>query len=174
LAEAKTIWGYCVLWESSTTIANEFIEKFAKGSLSRSIVEDDIRMLLDHDSGRVVGRTRSKSLRLREDAMGLRFEVDVNLDSPDGQTLAATVARRDVSGMSPSFYVETENWDDGGSGLPLRTITSARLKEISAVAWPAYPQTTAVMRSTDATNNAAAARRRIEAAMRRRGIGLTS
>ncbi|MGY4289364.1 phage head maturation protease [Bradyrhizobium sp. LM2.7] len=67
---------------------------------------------------------------------GLRFEVDVNLDSPDGQTLAATVARRDVSGMSPPFYVETENWDDGGSGLPLRTITSARLKEISAVAWP--------------------------------------
>ncbi|MGY4332967.1 HK97 family phage prohead protease [Bradyrhizobium sp. LB7.2] len=172
MAEARTIWGYCVLWESSTTIANEFIEKFAKGSLTRSIREDDIRMLLDHDPGRVVGRTSAGSLRLREDALGLRYEVDVNLDTPDGQTLAGTVGRRDVSGISPSFYVKTENWDDSGSGLPLRTITEARLREISAVAWPAYPQTTAAMRSTAATanDNANAARRRIEAKMRARGM----
>ncbi|MET4487008.1 HK97 family phage prohead protease [Bradyrhizobium sp. LA7.1] len=169
MAEAKTVWGYAVLWDSVTTIANEFLEKFARNSLSRSIKEDDIRMLLDHDSGRVVGRTASGSLRLREDALGLRYEVDVNLDTPDGQTLAGTISRRDVSGISPSFIVRSESWDDGGSGLPLRTITDARLIELSAVAWPAYPQTTAVMRSTAATNGEAA-KRRIEAKMRARGM----
>lgn len=172
MAEARTVWGYAVLWDSVTTIANEFREQFAKGSLTRSIREDDIRMLLDHDSGRVVGRTASGSLRLREDALGLRYEVDVNLDTPDGQTLAGTVGRRDVSGISPSFYVTAENWPRVGSGLPLRVITEARLKEISAVAWPAYPQTTAAMRSTASTNNEAA-QRRIAArreAMRARGM----
>lgn len=172
LADAKTVWGYAVLWGSSTNIANEFLEQFAKGSLTRSIREDDIRMLLDHDPGRVVGRTASGSLRLREDALGLRYEVDVNLDTPDGQTLAGTIGRRDVSGISPSFYVKTENWLDGGSGLPLRIITEARLREISAVAWPAYPQTTAVMRSI-ANTNSVAAQRRIAArreAMRVRGM----
>lgn len=169
MAEAKTVWGYAVLWDSVTTIANEFREQFAKGSLTRSIREDDIRMLLNHDEGRVVGRTASGSLRLREDALGLRYEVDVNLDTPDGQTLAGTVGRRDVSGISPSFVVKAESWNDGGSGLPLRTITDARLIELSAVAWPAYPQTTAAMRSSPAANNAAA-RKRIEAAQRKRGI----
>jgi uncharacterized protein len=172
LADAKTIWGYAVLWGVATVIGQDFREKFAKGSLTRSIGEDDVRMLLDHDSGRVVGRTSSGSLRLREDALGLRYEVDVNLDTPDGQSLAGTVGRRDVSGISPSFIVRAESWDDGGSRLPLRTITDARLVEISAVAWPAYPQTTAVMRSTAATNNAAA-QRRIAArreAMRARGM----
>ncbi|MCK1299609.1 HK97 family phage prohead protease [Bradyrhizobium sp. 24] len=94
-------------------MANEFLEKFAKGSLTRSLREDDIRMLLDHDSGRVVGRTASGSLRLREDALGLRYEVDANLDTPDGQTLAGTVGRRDVSGISPSFIVRAESWNDG-------------------------------------------------------------
>ncbi|WP_339033784.1 HK97 family phage prohead protease [Bradyrhizobium symbiodeficiens] len=169
MAEAKTVWGYAVLWGSVTNIANEFLEKFAKGSLTRSIAEDDVRMLLDHDSGRVVGRTAAGTLRLREDALGLRYECDVNLDTPDGQTLAGTVGRRDVSGISPSFVVRAESWDDSGSGLPLRTITDARLIELSAVAWPAYPQTTAAMRSTANTNNQAA-KRRIEAKQRARGI----
>ncbi|KYK45196.1 phage prohead protein [Bradyrhizobium liaoningense] len=162
-----------MLWDSVTNIANEFLERFAKGSLTRSLAEDDVRMLLDHDSGRVVGRTAAGTLRLREDALGLRYECDVNLDTPDGQTLAGTVGRRDVSGISPSFVVKAESWDDSGRGLPLRTITDARLIELSAVAWPAYPQTTAVMRSTTATNNDAAAKRRIAArreAMRIRGM----
>ncbi|UPJ76509.1 HK97 family phage prohead protease [Bradyrhizobium sp. 187] len=166
------VWGYAVLWDSVTTIANEFREQFAKGSLTRSIQEDDIRMLLDHDSGRVVGRTASGTLRLREDALGLRYEVDVNLDTPDGQTLAGTVGRRDVSGISPSFYVKSENWPRLGSGLPLRIITEARLIELSAVAFPAYPQTTAAMRSSPNANSAAA-QRRIAArreAMRIRGM----
>lgn len=169
MAEARTIWGYAVLWDSVTTIANEFREQFAKGSLTRSIQEDDIRMLLDHDSGRVVGRTAASTLRLREDALGLRYEADVNLDTPDGQTLAGTVGRRDVSGISPSFVVRAESWDDGGNRLPLRTITDARLIELSAVAWPAYPQTTAVMRSTTATNNEAALQR-IREKQRKRGF----
>lgn len=169
MAEAKAVWGYAVLWDSVTTIANEFLEQFARGSLTRSIREDDIRMLLDHDSGRVIGRTASGSLRLREDALGLRYDVDVNLDTPDGQTLAGTVGRRDVSGISPSFVVRAESWVDGGTRLPLRTITDARLIEISAVAWPAYPQTTAVMRSTTANNNSAALQR-IREKQRKRNI----
>jgi HK97 family phage prohead protease len=171
LAATKTVWGYAVLWDSPTTIANEFLEQFAKGSLSRSIREDDARMLLDHDSGRVVGRVSAGTLRLREDSLGLRYEVDVNLDTVDGRTLAGTVERRDVSGISPSFFVRAESWQDRRSGLPLRVITDARLIEISAVAWPAYPQTTAAMRSTAPANNlAAAAQRRCEAKMRARGI----
>ena len=36
-------------------------------------------------------------------------------------------------------------WDFGRS-VPLRTITDARIREISLVAWPAYPTTTASVR----------------------------
>jgi phage head maturation protease len=52
--------------------------------------------------------------------------------------------------------------------LPLRIITEARLAELSVVSWPAYEQTTAVLRAP--TDSATAARRRCEAAQRKRGI----
>jgi hypothetical protein len=148
-------------------IGQDFREQFARGSLDRTIREDDIRMLLDHDRGRVIGRTSAGTLRLRVDGLGLRYEVDVDQSTPDGLTLAGTVGRRDVTGVSPGMYVTAENWDDTGSGLPLRIITEARLIELSAVSWPAYEKTTAMLR---AANNNTAARRRCETAQRRRGI----
>ena len=67
--------------------------------------------------------------------------------------------------------VRAEEWDDGGNRLPLRTITDLDLSEITLTAFPAYPTTTASLRST-AANNHAQARRRIEAKMRKRGIPL--
>lgn len=164
----KVVWGYAVLWDVATVIGRDFREQFARGSLDRTIREDDIRMLLDHDRGRVIGRTSAGTLRLRVDGLGLRYEVDVDQSTPDGQTLAGTVGRRDVTGVSPGMYVTAENWDDSGGGLPLRIITEARLAELSVVSWPAYEQTTAVLRAP--TDSATAARRRCEAAQRKRGI----
>jgi HK97 family phage prohead protease len=165
--DSKTVWGYAVLWDVATVIGRDFREQFARGSLDRTIQEDDIRMLLNHDPGRVIGRTSAGSLRLRVDGLGLRYEVEVNQSTPDGQTLAGTVGRRDVTGVSPGMVVTAENWEDTGNGLPLRIITEARLLELSVVSWPAYEKTTAVLR---ADNNTAASRRRCEAKMRARGL----
>jgi HK97 family phage prohead protease len=126
--------------------------------------------LLAHDYGRVLGRQSAGTLRLKEDALGLAFELDADLATPSGQEAFGTVKRRDIRGCSFGFRVRSEDWTNEGA-LPLRTIKEIELYEISLLANPAYDQTTAWV--SQRTNNQAAAARRIAARremMRQRGM----
>lgn len=160
----RTLIGYAAKFERLAMIGSYFQEKIAPGAFS-SAIGGDIRALVDHDPGRVIGRTKSGTLRLAEDGTGLRAEIDVP-DTTDGNDLWVLVERGDISGMSFGFRVTKETWDETGD-VPIRTIQAVELFEVSAVAWPAYEDTTIGLRSLDAARaeggarNAAAARRRI-------------
>ncbi|MFN6108482.1 MAG: HK97 family phage prohead protease, partial [Planctomycetaceae bacterium] len=78
----------------------------------------------------------SGTLRLWSDSRGLGFEVDLPESEP-ARTLAEAVRRGDLSGMSFAFTGARDKWEQDAEGL-LRTVTSATLTEVSAVAWPAY------------------------------------
>jgi hypothetical protein len=163
----NVISGYAVRFNEPTVIADEFRERISPGAFTRTLKEKpDVVMLLAHDNGRVLGRVSAGTLSLREDRAGLYFSLQVDPSTPEGQTALGTVGRQDVNGCSFGFRVRAESWDDGGDRLPLRTITDLDLFELTLTAFPAYPTTSASLRS----ENAASARRRCEAAQRRRGI----
>lgn len=165
---ADSISGYAARFGDETVIAGEFREKLAPGAFARTLREKpDVVMLLDHDSGRVLGRISAGTLALREDRIGLWFNLDVDTTTPEGQTALGTVGRQDIRGCSFGFRVRAEEWQDGGDRLPLRIITDVDLYEITLTAFPAYPTTSA---SLARSNSANAARRRAEAAMRQRGL----
>ncbi|MGH0354626.1 HK97 family phage prohead protease, partial [Sinorhizobium meliloti] len=115
-----------------------WIERIAPGAFAEAIA-GDVRALVDHDAGRVIGRTKSGTLRLSEDSRGLAVEVDVP-DTTDGNDLWTLVERGDISGMSFGFAVKHDEWDETGE-MPIRTIHKVELYEVSAVAWPAYDDT---------------------------------
>ncbi|MBX5010886.1 HK97 family phage prohead protease [Rhizobium lentis] len=171
--DKRTLVGYAAVFERLADIGGYFQEKIAPGAFTDAI-KGDIRALVDHDMGRVIGRTKSGTLRLQEDGKGLRVEIDVP-DTTDGNDLWVLVERGDISGMSFGFRVTKETWDETGD-VPVRTIEKLNLLEVSAVAWPAYDDTTIGLRSLEAARaeggeredaekrkaeNAAAARRRI-------------
>jgi HK97 family phage prohead protease len=62
----------------------------------------------------------------------------------DGHDLFELIQRRDITGTSFAFSIREhgERWDFSQSP-PVRTVTDARVSELSFVTWPAYPQTTA-------------------------------
>ncbi|PKA40444.1 HK97 family phage prohead protease [Rhizobium sullae] len=186
-SDKRTLVGYAAKFDRIANIGNYFQEKIAPGAFSDAI-KGDIRALVDHDPGRVIGRTKSGTLRLQEDGVGLLVEIDVP-NTTDGNDLWELVSRGDISGMSFGFRVTKETWDETGD-VPVRTIEKLELHEVSAVAWPAYEDTTIGLRSLEAARaeggardeaerrkeeNAAAAARRVaekRAAMEQRIRGI--
>lgn len=144
--DKRVLVGYAAVFERLANIGGYFKEQIAPGAFTEAI-GGDIRALVDHDPGRVVGRTKSGTLRLSEDGVGLRVEIDVP-DTTDGNDLWVLVERGDISGMSFGFRVTKETWDETGD-IPVRTIQALELMEVSAVAWPAYDDTTIGVRSLE-------------------------
>jgi len=118
-----------------------FREKIAPGAFQRSLKSrNDVKLLWNHESSTVLGSTRSGTLRLYEDAQGLRVEADLP-DTQAGRDAKVLIQRGDVTGFSFGFTVPQggDSWSDDGSE---RTLHSVRLFEVSTgVAFPAYPTT---------------------------------
>ncbi|MFA7588578.1 MAG: HK97 family phage prohead protease [Novosphingobium sp.] len=144
--DGQTIVGYAAVFGSIADIGGQFREIIAPGAF-RGAIAGDVRALIDHDSGRVIGRTTAGTLRLVEDDVGLAVEIDLP-DTQDGRDLATLIARGDISGMSFGFIVTRQLWDETGD-IPVRTIQAVDLREVSAVAFPAYDDTSLALRSLE-------------------------
>lgn len=148
----KTITGYAVKWDMKShpmedvELYTRFTEQFKKGAFSDSLVQDDQRALWSHDLSKILGRTKNGSLRLSEDDIGLRFELDLP-NTTVGRDVYESVKRGDIDGVSFGFSMEAEEWDDKNKQEVIRTITKAKLFEISPVTFPAYPDSEVSARS---------------------------
>ncbi len=142
----RTIGGYAAVFNSRANIGGYFEEVIAPGAFDDALMQD-VRALVDHDTGRVIGRTKAGTLRMKQDDMGLAVEIDLP-DTTDGRDLATLIERGDVSGMSFGFVVTKEMWDETMEP-PMRTIQALDLHEVSVVAFPAYDDTSIAMRSLE-------------------------
>lgn len=141
-ASGRSLKGYAAVFGSVAEIGR-VRETIAPGAFAASL-SGDVLALLDHDPGKVLGRTRSGSLTLTEDAKGLAFELSLP-DTQAGADVLALATRGDLGGMSFGFRVP-----DGGDSWEgeRRTLNRVDLREISVVsAWPAYPDTSLALRA---------------------------
>jgi len=149
-SDGMTLSGYAAVFNSNSD-GLPFIERIAPGAFKRSLrAKNDIKLLWNHDSSSVLGSTRSGTLRLVEDEMGLRVEADLP-DTQAGRDAKVLIQRGDVTGFSFGFTVPP-NGDSWSADGTQRTLKSVRLLEVSTgVAFPAYPSTngTAQVRSLE-------------------------
>jgi len=144
----QTLRGYAAKFNvRSELIWGMFREEIAPGAFSDSLGED-IRALMNHNTGIVLGRTRANTLRLFEDATGLGFELDLP-ETTAGRDLAESIRRGDITQMSFGFETLSDEWRMEDK-TEIRTLKKIRLFEISPVAFPAYPQTEVALRSLEA------------------------
>lgn len=144
----KYIEGYFAVFNQETELWSGCFEKIATGAFEKSLKNNDIRCLFNHDSGFVLGRTASNTLELRTDSYGLWGRVKINPNDSQAMDVYARVQRGDISGCSFGFNPvneETENRDDN----VLFTIKEADVHEVSICTFPAYPQTEIQARKKD-------------------------
>lgn len=155
-ASGRRLEGYAATFGSEARIGS-IVETIAPGAFRASLV-GDVLALMDHDPGRVLGRTRSGTLRLAEDSRGLSFSLDLP-DTQAGRDVLELAQRNDLGGMSFGFVVPAggDRWQ-----AERRTLIGVDLREISVVsAHPAYPDTSLALRSRPMPSDAEGRRRRI-------------
>ncbi len=108
----------------------------------------DVKFLIGHDTtGIPLARSRNNNenstMQLTVTDRGMEIRVDLDTENnPRAKELYSAVSRGDISGMSFMFVVDKDAWEDIDTECPKRTILSIRkVFEVSAVAFPAYPQT---------------------------------
>jgi HK97 family phage prohead protease len=141
--------GYAAVFGERTNIGGMFEEVIERGAFKDAIGRDDVAFLVNHD-GLPLARTRSGTLKLEEDARGLRISTVLNPDDPDVRAVTVKMQRGDLDKMSFAFYPDVQEWDESGD-LPLRTIKRASLYDVSVVTTPAYEGTEIALRSLEAS-----------------------
>jgi uncharacterized protein len=147
----KTLSGYAVKWEKKSHVLGyyyKFREQFQQGAFADSLKNDDQRFLWSHDTSKVLGRTKNDTLRLMEDGIGLRFEIDLP-NTTLGNDTYESIKRGDVDGVSFGFRAEDDDLVEPDDDIPIRTVKKAKLLEVSAVAFPAYPDSEVSARGYD-------------------------
>jgi hypothetical protein len=145
-APAKIV-GYAAVFGRSSVELWGFTEEVAPGAFVRSIREDDPVALFDHDTGKPLGRQSAGTLRLSEDDIGLRMEIDAPNTSL-GNDLVELISRGDVKGASFGFETITDEWNTK-DGMPHRKLLEVKLYDVSPVMFPAYPDTSVAMRACE-------------------------
>jgi len=149
-ASKRTLKGYAAVFNSPSQDLGGFVEIIRNGAFSRCLdqPDTDVRALVDHDPSKILGRSTSGTLRLMEDSIGLRCEIDLP-NTTLGNDTYESVKRGDLSQMSFGFYAVSENWLANPSGQPaaLREIDDADVFDVSVVTFPAYEGTSIGARS---------------------------
>lgn len=129
-----------VLWDFRT---GHFVERVDPAAFNRTIEQADIKALRNHDPNYIVGRSKAGigNIRFAPDERGLYHELEVP-DTATARSLYEDVEQGFIDQMSFAFRTLQDEWSDGEE-TPERRLLEVALEDISYVAYPAYPQTTA-------------------------------
>ncbi|MFD2306008.1 HK97 family phage prohead protease [Enterococcus termitis] len=138
-AGEKKIAGYFVVFNSETELWPGAFEEILPEACQT--IPDDVRALFDHDSSKVLGRTKAGTLTLKADSKGLFGEILINENDSDAVNLYERVKRGDIDQCSFGFRVLEEDTEWRDDGTVKWTIKEIELFEVSVVTFPAYEDT---------------------------------
>lgn len=145
--DGKTLVGYAAVFDSPSEPLpwTEFVRR---GAFTKTIKDGaDVRLLIDHE-GVPLARTKSGTLSLSEDEIGLRIEAMLDENNPDAAKVMSALRRGDLSQMSFAFQTVKDSWSDDKRTRELKEV---RLYDVSVVTYPAYEETVAELRNRNST-----------------------
>lgn len=125
-----------------------FIEVVKQGAFADAIKRaENIEVRFNHR--KVLGDTRSRTLEVYEDQIGLYAKAHVT----DPEVIAAA-EKNELRGWSFGFVAREQEWHDSDDGVKRRRLTALDMDEVTIVgktAVPVYPATSIEMRDDTAS-----------------------
>ena len=168
--DGRNFSGYAAVFNQPTQISGwegTFNERMSKGAFKKTLRDREPVMQFDHGRDTRVGSVPiGHFTNIREDDHGLAVEARL-FDNPVVEPVRQAIEAKAVRGMSIKFHVTKERWRDNAGKLvkpdelgqllyepgergPLdREIREVRLLEAGPVVHPAYPGTSANVRSAE-------------------------
>ena len=142
--------GYAAVFNSLSEVLpsdkGTFREVIRPGAFRDTLAKGaDVRLLINHE-GLPLARTKSGTMRLAEDARGLKMEADLDPEDPDAKAVLGKIKRGDLSQMSFGFVTRADHWRQESGGL-VRDLLGVDLLDVSVVTYPAYQATDVAARS---------------------------
>lgn len=141
-----TLTGYGAVFMRYSQNLGGFVEQIAVGAFDDVLKRSgaNVQGLVNHDPNWLLADTESETMRLGVDAIGLGYEMSLDMADPDAVRAVAKVRTRKMRGSSFSFTVppDGDSWTLTEQGFPLRTIrTMSGLYDVGPVGSPAYLDT---------------------------------
>ena len=146
---AKFIEGYFIRYNSETELWPGMFEEIKPEAVNKSLTENDVRCLFNHDSAFVLGRTGNRTLELRSDSNGLWGRVQINENDKAAMDVYARIERGDINACSFGFIPLKESVENRDDGTVKFVVEEVDLIEVSAVTFPAYKDTSIAARQKD-------------------------
>lgn len=140
--ENNELWveGYAAKFDSPTVLfelnGTEYKEQICRGAFDGAKM-DDVIFNYNH-SGKVMARTRNKTLQLSCDDEGLKIRARLD-GTEEGRKLYEEISGGYIDRMSFAFTIKEESYDSEEHQWNVRSIK--RLYDVSAVDIPAYDDT---------------------------------
>jgi HK97 family phage prohead protease len=121
-SDGKTISGYAARYNTLSQplpagkgSAQTFRERIAPGAFRNAVKSgQDVTMLVQHDPDKLLGRTASGTLKLKEDESGLQFRCEMP-DTQLGHDTHEMIRRGDLNACSFGFLLgqrSDDSWDE--------------------------------------------------------------
>ena len=138
--EGKRIEGYFAKFGTRYELWEGAAETIDPGAFNLAR-DTDVRVLVNHDTTLVLGRTTAGTATLRVDDVGLWGSVLINDKDQDALNCWARTERRDVTQCSFGFDVLEELTEYGPNGSVVWHLRDVKLYEVSVCTFPAYEDT---------------------------------
>jgi HK97 family phage prohead protease len=143
----KTIVGYAACFgvlSEPIGFGGGFTEKIDPHAFDKCLAASpDVRCLWNHSPDHVLGRTKSGTLSLKVDDVGLQYTCKLPGTSV-ADDLFESIKRGDITGSSFGFEAVKDSWD---TKTNTRTLLQANVFDVAPVTFPAYGQTSVQVRS---------------------------
>jgi hypothetical protein len=147
----RIIGGYAFVHNSESENLGGYTERIAPSFANKSRADGwpgqsggGVVCRYNHNDELLLGTTRSGTLQLFLDEIGLSYDVDCPECRSD---VLEMVARRDVAHSSFAFIAHEDEWGVSDQNFPLRTLITGKIIDVAPVLVPAYRDTSVAKRS---------------------------